>query len=310
MSREDVLARLRSLDPDLRFHDDDDEPYDAQVVMHQVLARPRAARRRVRILSVRRVVAITAAAVAVVLVLPALAVGTSPFHLLGSNAEAAPPVNGLLVARGADALYLVDPKSGGMLEVRDSAAMDHPAWSPDGRFLAAEVVDHGSSSVYTMWPNGTHTQLIMKNATAPAWSDDGTRVYVQRDTCTTPGGCDSSDDDTTAVYSVALNGTDARQISDDDYDVNQPGWPPGQNVLAFLGGESSSTPGAQAGPREVNSSEATWSPDGTELAVADAPTGLWVINDDGKPQLIAKGAFSSLSWGVQVTPPAARSAQR
>jgi Tol biopolymer transport system component len=188
--------------------------------------------------------------------------------------------------------------------------MDHPAWSPDGRFLAAEVVDHGSPSVYTMWPNGTHTQLIMKNATAPAWSDDGTRVYVQRDSCTAPAGCDASDEDTTTVYSVALDGSDAHQIGDEDYDVNQPGWPPGQNVLAFLGDEASSTPGQQAGPTEVNSSEATWSPDGTALAVADSPTGLWVINDDGKPQLLAKGAFSSLSWGVQVTPPAARSAQR
>jgi hypothetical protein len=308
MSREDVLVRLRSLDPDLRFHDEDDAEYDAQVVMHAVLARPRTAKRRLRILSVPRVVAI-AAAVAVVLVLPALAVGTSPFHLLGTDSEATPPVNGLLVAKGADALYLVDPKSGGMLKVKDSAGMDHPAWSPDGRFLAVEVADHGSSSVYTMWPNGAHTQLIMKNATAPAWSDDGARIYVQRDTCTAPGGCDASDEDTTVVYSVALDGTDAREISDDDYNVNQPGWPPGQNILSFLG-ESSNTPSAPAGPSEVNSSEATWSPDGTELAVADAPTGLWVINGDGKPQLLAKGAFSSLSWGVQVTPQAGRSAQR
>jgi len=308
MSREDVLARLRPLDPALRFHDDDDdEAFDAQVVMHKVLARPHTAKRRFRILSVPRVVAI-AAAFAVVLVLPALAVGTRPFHLLGSNAEAAPPVNGLLVVKGSDALYLVDPKSGGMLRLKDSAGMDHPAWSPDGRFLAVELADHGSSSVYTMWPNGTHTQLIMKNATAPAWSDDGTRVYVQRDTCTAPGGCDASDEDTTTVYSVALDGTGAREISGEDYDVNQPGWPPGQNVLAFLGAETSSR--AQAGPSEVNSSEATWSPDGTELAVADSPTGLWLINDAGKPQLLAKGAFSSLSWGVQVTPPAARSAQR
>jgi hypothetical protein len=310
MSREDVLDRLRSLDPDLRFHDEDDEEYDAQVVMHRVLARQQLTKRRLRILSVPRVVTIAVAALAVVLVLPALAVGTSPFHLLGGDPEAAPPVNGLLVAKGSDGLFLVDPKSGGMLRVKDSAAMDHPAWSPDGRYLAVEVVDHGSSSVYTMWPNGAHTQLIMKNATAPAWSDDGSRIYVQRDTCTTPGGCDASADDATVVYSVAIDGSNAHQISDDDYDPNQPGWPPGQNILAFLGDGSSNGPSIQAGPSEVNSSQATWSPDGTELAVADAPTGLWVINVDGKPQLLAKGAFSALSWGVQVTPAAARSAQR
>ena len=324
MSREDVLERLRSLDPNLRFHDDDDS-YEAQAVMHQVLARPHAQKRRLRLLSVRRVAALAAAALAVVLVLPALAVGTSPFGLLGRQADPAPPVNGLLVAKGVGALYVVDPKSGGMLKLKDTAHMDHPAWSPDGRLLAVEVdngspsanssridtgsrTDTGSPGVYTMWPNGTHAQLIMKDASSPAWSDDGSRIFVQRDTCTAPGGCDSSDEDTTTVYSVALDGTDARQVADGDYDVSQPGWPPGQNVLAFLGSEGSR--GAQAGPTELNSLDATWSPDGTELAVADTPTGLWVIDGDGRPQLLAKGAFSSLSWGTEVKQQAERSARR
>lgn len=307
MSRHDVLGRLRSLDPALSFHDDD-ESYEAQAVMHQVLARPHAQNRRPRLLSVPRLAAIAAAAVAVVLVVPALAVGTSPFHLLGQQDDPAPPVNGLLAAKGVGALYVIDPKSGGLLKLAGTADMDHPAWSPDGRFLAVELSDNGTPSVYTMWPNGTHAQLIMKNASAPAWSDDGTRIYVQRDTCTAPGGCEASEDETTLVFSVAVDGTDARQVSDDDYDVSQPGWPPGQNVLAFLGEESAR--GAQAGPTEVNSLDATWSPDGTELAVADTPTGLWVINGEGTPQLLAKGAFSSLSWGTQVTRPAAQSARR
>jgi hypothetical protein len=308
MSQEDVLDRLRPLDPDVRFHDDD-ELYEAQAVMHRVLARPHAQKRRLRLLSVPRVAAIAAAAIAVVFVLPALAVGTSPFHLLGNEPEETTPVNGLLVAKGADALYVVDPKSGGMLRLKETADMDHPAWSPDGRLLAADRTEKGVTSAYTMWPNGTHAQLLMKDATSPAWSDDGTRVFVQRDTCTAADGCDSSDEDTIAVYSVAIDGrSDPRLVSDDDYDVNQPGWPPGQNVLAFLGGESAQ--GTQDGPTELNSLDAAWSPDGTELAVADPPTGLWVIDGDGTPQLLAKGAFSSLSWGVQVTQPAERSARR
>jgi len=136
----------------------------------------------------------------------------------------------------------------------------------------------------------------------------GTRVFVQRDTCTTPGGCDSSEEDTIVVYSVAADGTDAHEVADGDYDVSEPGWPPGQNVLAFLGDDGSNGP--QAGPTEVNSLDATWSPDGTVLAVADPPTGLWLIDSDGKPQLLAKGAFSSLSWGTQVKQQAERSARR
>ena len=295
MSQEDVLDRLRRLDPNVRFHDDD-EPYEAQAIMHRVLALPHALKRGHRLLSVPRVAAIAAAALAVVLVLPALAVGTNPFHLLGTEPQETTPVNGLLVAKGADALKGTDD-------------MDHPVWSPDGRLLAADRTENGVTSVYTMWPNGTHAQLLMKDASSPAWSDDGTRLFVQRDTCTAPDGCESSDEDTISVYSVAIDGrTDPRLVSDDDYDVNQPGWPPGQNVLAFLGGESAQ--GAQDGPTELNSLDATWSPDDTQLAVADAPTGLWAIDGDGTPRLLAKGAFSSLSWGVQVMEQAERSARR
>jgi TolB protein len=214
----------------------------------------------------------------------------------------------LLVAKGVGALYVVDPKSGGMLKLKDTADMDHPAWSPDGRLLAADRSEKGATSVYTMWPNGTHAKLIMKDASSPAWSDDGTRIFVQRDTCTAPGGCDSSDEDTITVYSVAVDGTDARQVSDGDYDVSQPGWPPGQNVLAFLGGEGAQ--GTQDGPTEVNSLDAAWSPDATELAVGDTPTGLWLIDANGRPRLLAKGAFSSLSWGTAVKQTAERSARR
>ena len=307
MPRQDVLARLRSLDPEQRFHDDD-EAYEAQAVMHGVLARPHARRRRLRLLTVPRIAAVAAAALAVVLVLPALAVGTSPFQLLSRQADDAPPVNGLLAVKGVGALYVIDPKSGGMLKLKETANMDHPAWSPDGRLLAADRTEKGVTSVYTMWPNGTHAQLVLKDASSPAWSDDGTRIFVQRDTCSAPGACDASDEDTIQVYSVAPDGTDAHQVADGDYEVSQPGWPPGQNVLAFLGDGSSSSP--TDGPSEVNSLDATWSPDETALAVADTPTGLWVIDSEGRPQLLAKGAFSSLSWGTAVKQPAAGSAQR
>jgi len=137
----------------------------------------------------------------------------------------------------------------------------------------------------------------MRDASAPAWSDDGTRIFVQRDTCTVPGGCESSDEESSVVYSVATDGTDAHQVGDDDYNVSQPGWPPGQNVLAFLSQEGSRDAGGL--PTSVDSSEAAWSPDGTELAIADAPRGIWVVDDEGELHLVVKGPYSSLSWGTE-----------
>jgi dipeptidyl aminopeptidase/acylaminoacyl peptidase len=313
MSRQDLLARIRPLDPDLRF-DDGDSSADALAALEQVRARDRSQK---PVLTIPRVAVVAGALVLVVLLLPALAVGTRSLHLLGQPTTEAPPVNGLLVAKGADGLIVLDPKSGGVLGLKGTAELSHPVWSPDGQFLAVEKAEKGGgTSVYTIWPNGTHPQLIMENASAPAWSDDGTRVFVQRDTCTTPGGCDSSDEESTVAYSVAANGTDAHQVGDDDYAMSQPGWPPGQNILAFLAQEGSrDTAGL---PTSVDSSEATWSPDGTELAIADAPMGIWVANDDGVLRLVVKGAFSSLSWGTEravrspstSTRPAERSARR
>lgn len=315
MSGPDLLARVRSLDPETRFQDGD-EPIEATLA--RVLEKRRlseTARRRVW--SMSRVGVIAAAAIGVVLLLPALAVGTGSFHLLSQPNVDATPVNGLLVGKGADGLVVVDPKSGGLLALKGTSEMAHPVWSPDARYLAVEKAEKGGgTSVYTIWPNGTHPQLIMSGASAPAWSDDGTHIFVQRDSCTSPAGCESSEEDTTTVYSVNADGSNAHQVSDDDYDLSQPGWPPGQNVLAFLAQEGSrDTAGL---PTSVDSSEATWSPDGTELAIADAPRGIWVVNDDGALRLVVKGAFSSLSWGTErapgspsaSTPAAGRSALR
>jgi hypothetical protein len=312
MSRQDLLARVRSLDP-LRFADGD-EPIHA--TLERVLEKRRLSETgRRRVWNMSRVGVITTAAIGVVLLLPALAVGTGSLHLLSQPSVEAPPTNGLLVAKGADGLVVVDPKSGGLLGLKGTAEMAQPVWSPDARYLAVEKAEKGGgTSVYTIWPNGTHPRLIMENASSPEWSDDGTRIFVQRDTCTAPGGCESSDEESSVVYSVATDGTDAHQVGDDDYDVSQPGWPPGQNVLAFLAQEGSRDTGGL--PTSVDSSQATWSPDGTELAIADAPRGIWVVNDDGDLSLVVKGAFSSLSWGTERAPSAstpaaeARSAPR
>jgi hypothetical protein len=314
MSREDLLDRIRTLDPERRF-DEDDPSVDATAAFEQVRTRDRT--QKLPRLGFPRVAVIAGSVVLVVLLLPALAVGTRSFHLLGEPTAEAPPVNGLLAATGADGLVVLDPKSGGMLALQGTSDLSQPVWSPDARFLAVEKTEKGGgTSVYTIWPNGTHPQLIMDDASSPAWSDDGTRIFVQRETCKVPGGCESSDEETIVAYSVATDGTDAHQVGDDDYSVSQAGWPPGQNILAFLAQEGSRDAGGL--PTSVDSSEAAWSPDGTELAIADTPRGIWVANDEGTLRLVVKGPFSSLSWGTErasgssstANPPAAESARR
>ena len=297
MPGQDLIARLRLLDPNLNF-DEGDDSTEASVALRQVLSRPRPGWRRYQRPSARGLAAIAAAAVVVVLVLPALAVGTGPLRLLATEPEETLPVNGLLAARGADALYLIDPASGGLLRLKGTEDMDHPAWSPDGRLLAVERTENGSTSVYTVWPNGSHPRLILKNASAPVWSSDGTRVFAERDTCSAPGACDASEDDPTVIYSVAPDGTDAHQIGDEDaFDVSQAGWPAQTMWLSFLADDG---PGVTTHPTTLDSSTATFSPDETTLAFADPGTGIWVVEDGTKPELLAKGTYNALSWGAAV----------
>jgi dipeptidyl aminopeptidase/acylaminoacyl peptidase len=229
-------------------------------------------------------------------------------RLLVTEPEETLPVNGLLAARGADSLYLIDPASGGLLRLKGTDDMDHPTWSPDGRLLAVERTENGSTSVYTVWPNGSHPRLILKNASAPVWSSDGTRVFVERDTCSAPGACDASEDDPTVIYSVAPDGTDAHQISDEDaFDVSQAGWPAQTMWLSFLADEG---PGVTAHPTTLDSSTATFSPDETTLAFADPDTGIWVVKDGTKPELLARGTHNALSWGTAVEKRPASSSSR
>jgi dipeptidyl aminopeptidase/acylaminoacyl peptidase len=222
------------------------------------------------------------------------------------------PSNGLIAASAKDAIVLVDPANGRVTKVPGTAGMDEPAWSPDGRLLAVEKAAPGTgaftggTSVYTIRPDGTHAQLVLKDASSPSWSEDGSRLFVERDTCTAPGGCDESEEETTVVLTVAPDGSDAHELGEDDvYDPSEAGWPPESHALSFLEDEGSSA------PAEVDSAQASWSPDGFELAIADASSGLWIVSvDGGKPELVAAGEYGSPSWGIGATAPATQSAPR
>ena len=68
--------------------------------------------------------------------------------------------------------------------------------------------------------------------------------------------------------------------------------------------------GTAAHPTTLDSSTATFSPDGTTLVFTDAGEGIWVVKDGTKPELLAKGTYSALSWGVAVEKRAASTGAR
>ena len=149
--------------------------------------------------------------------------------------------------------------------------MTQPAWSPDGSVLAVEHADAGGTSVYTIRPDGSHPQLVLRNASSPSWSADGKRLFVVR-----------NGDDSAVLMTVQLDGGDAREVdleNEDAYsDPAEPAFPSDGTWIGFY---------ADDGPSpDFDSSAAAWSPDAKHLAfVSDSNPALWVVAaDGGRPQ--------------------------
>ena len=198
-------------------------------------------------------------------------------------------IDGRIAVRGKGGLYLVDPSTAASREIPGTGAMWAPAWSPTRTELAVEKAEKdGTSSIYTISPDGTHAQLVLPNASAPSWSAAGDRILAVR-----------SED----LYSVSADGTDARLVDPDDSDAytsRELAWPVDGSAIHFFDDESLSGPGT------FNSDAATWSPDETELAFTGAlhasedegrDNGLWIVSaEGGSPTLLLGGAVGRPSW--------------
>ena len=205
--------------------------------------------------------------------------GTLPLLAVGSGAVAGTkpvPHNGLIAARGAEAIYLVDPQSASARPIPRSAELSSPVWSPDGSLLAVESANEDGTSVYTMRPDGSDRRLVLPNAWSPSWSPDGTRLVVVRDGCAKPYRCDSDMADSSILVTVRTDGTDAHQVTNYfyEYDVgaSEPTWSPDGTWIAFVADDGTVnlvTPNSEDdGVRRVadEGSNLAWSPDGSRLA--------------------------------------------
>ena len=218
-----------------------------------------------------------------------------------ASPRAAP--NGSIAVRGEDGIYLVDPDSAKAAKVPGTAEMSAPAWSPDMRLLAVEKAEKGGgTSIYTIWPNGSHPQLVLPNASLPSWSAEGDQIFGVRSDCTT--ACGPEDDDANVLYAVNLDGSDVQRVDFEEADVyngRELAWPTDGSAIHFF------EEGSLTGPGSFDSSDAIWSPDGAQLVFAgsagptedtDAPrTGLWIVSaDGGRPRLLLSGASGRPSW--------------
>ncbi|MGH2596640.1 MAG: TolB family protein [Actinomycetota bacterium] len=72
---------------------------------------------------------------------------------------------------GGSALVTMPPEAGTTpTSLTDGSELDqHPAWSPDGRFIVFDRSTAAGTDVYTMRPDGSDLTLVAMNATDAAW---------------------------------------------------------------------------------------------------------------------------------------------
>lgn len=97
-----------------------------------------------------------------------------------------------------------------------------PAWSPDGKRILfwgkRSGAERALTSIWSVWPNGSHLYRLIAGGTDPAWSPDGRKIAFVR------GG---------DVYTARPDGRGVRRLTHMRTEVDRPSWSPDGTRIAF-----------------------------------------------------------------------------
>jgi Tol biopolymer transport system component len=179
----------------------------------------------------------------------------------------------------------------------DGFVIDFPAWSPDGKYIAASVVEKCvagmSECVYdivVMKSDGSERKNLTNTPASewvPAWSPDGQMIAFSSDR-----------DGDSEIYLMNRDGSNVRQLTDNDGYDGTPRWSPDGTRIAFDTDRDGSdwdiyimnADGSNPLPvtnNTTNDNGESWSPDGrwlVYLSDADSDAEICFIGVDGLNQ--------------------------
>jgi hypothetical protein len=185
---------------------------------------------------------------------------------------------------GEPHIYVINANGSGLRRLTPASADYHsPTWTPDGTRIAY-VVGLFNPRIHVMNADGTGSVGVARGAD-PGWSPNGQRLVFSRDFRLYSVDADGSNEmlfptaDEVWYHSPAMSpdGTRIAFVHSPD-----PDWTPWQVHVRYAAG-AASTPLLLRIHSGAAESKASWSPDGTRIALWNYALGITVANAEGEP---------------------------